>query len=42
MLSDAIRGVVNFGWQINWGTCKSIAVLDDKQGIVATGELVFR
>ncbi|KAL8871841.1 MAG: hypothetical protein Q9174_002412 [Haloplaca sp. 1 TL-2023] len=40
LLSDTIRGILNFGWQINFAACKSISVLHRDFGVIATGELV--
>lgn len=41
MLSQAIQGVVDFGWDVGCLTIGEIVILDDTLGIVGTGELTY-
>lgn len=41
MLSAAVNGMVEYGWETNFCTCKRISILDQQAGVVGSGELVF-
>lgn len=40
-LSQAVEGVINFGWDVGFLTVKQITILDDVLGIVGTGGLTY-